>query len=136
MLNRKPDKLGISGKQGENAQVFDVNILCLGKFAIQYNNQYIKWNSRKAEELIALLVEHHPHAVHREFIIDSLWMENDFKKAMTHLNVSIFRARQSLAPIKNNIQIEYDKDYYRLSFSNCHSELAELENMIKNNDKE
>lgn len=100
----------------------EIKISCLKKFQIIVDGKALKWKGRKAEELVAYLIENREISVHKEKILEDMWPEYDYEKGLKILHMTVFRARQSMAGLKDYINIHHALDYYRITVENCSCE--------------
>ena len=81
----------------------DVAIRALGEFSVQRQDTVVPrsaWQSRKARDLLKLLIVRRGRPVHREELFSVLWPDEDPSKAGSRLSVALSTARAVLDPDK------------------------------------
>ncbi len=72
-------------------------ITCFGEFQLaRKDEEPIKWRSEKTKELFCFLLLNSNRQVSRDELIDTLWYDTDFNKAIHHLHNGIYYIRKSL----------------------------------------
>ncbi len=88
----------------------ELEIRTLGAFQVLVRGQAVAstaWQSKKARDLIKLLVARRGRVIHREAVIESLWPGEDPAKTGNRLSVTLTTVRGILDPHK-----ERDPDYF------------------------
>lgn len=76
-------------------------IAVLGTFEVfSEDGRLARWSSRKARELLKLLVARHGGPIAREELIDQLWPEQDPEAVSNRLSVAISTIRRALDPAR------------------------------------
>lgn len=78
-----------------------LEIFLLGRFQLKIDGIPVdenRWSRRSAKSLVKLLALKPFHALHREQIMDLLWMEETPETALNNLNKAIYEARRALEP--------------------------------------
>ncbi len=101
----------------------DITIRTLGGFAVVRHGVVVpanEWQSKKARELLKILVSMRGRTQHREVIMDLLWPGDDPSKAANRLSVALSTVRSILDPGKANEPDRYivgDRDSVGLNMS-------------------
>ncbi len=88
-------------ESNRNAAETSVEICLLGRFAVTVGGVPIdekRWTRNSAKSLVKLLAIKPFHALHREQIMDALWMEQAPEAAVNNLNKAIYGARRAFEP--------------------------------------
>lgn len=101
-----------------NISPAEVNIKCFSKFKITVGNTEVKFRTKKAEELLAFLIDKHEQSVPRNTIIDCLWGDFDGDKALINFNTTLFYLRKALSKYGINMPIIYKDSSYILETPN------------------
>ena len=78
-----------------------LEISLLGRFQAKIDGVPVdekSWGRRSAKSLVKLLAVKPFHALHREQIMDLLWVEQSPETAVNNLNKAIYKARRTLEP--------------------------------------
>ncbi len=80
-----------------------VAIQCLGGFAVLRNGTPVplaEWKSRKARDLVKMLIARNGRPVHRGVLMDLLWPDEPPERTASRLSVTLSTARAVLDPTK------------------------------------
>ncbi|HZM38745.1 MAG TPA: BTAD domain-containing putative transcriptional regulator [Acidimicrobiales bacterium] len=78
-------------------------IQCLGGFAVLRDGEPVtvsEWKSRKARDLVKVLISREGRPVHRGMLVDLLWPDEDPARTGSRLSVTLSTARAVLDPAK------------------------------------
>jgi DNA-binding SARP family transcriptional activator/tetratricopeptide (TPR) repeat protein len=78
-------------------------IQCLGGFAVLRDGEAVtvsEWKSRKARDLVKVLISREGRPVHRSVLVDLLWPDEDPTRTGSRLSVTLSTARAVLDPAK------------------------------------
>jgi len=74
-----------------------LQIRCFGRFQMGWEGREpIKWRTEKARELFTFLLQNHSRSITRDELLDKLWPEVDFDRAVKHLYNGIYYIRKAL----------------------------------------
>lgn len=104
----------IEEQEFQTTQTGTVKIVCFGKFKVACAGSEVKFRTKKAEDLLALLIDRRGAFVHRNEICDFLWEEYDGDRAVIHFNTTLHYMKKALLQWGVGAQIEHDKGSYRL----------------------
>ncbi|HEX9854928.1 MAG TPA: tetratricopeptide repeat protein [Acidimicrobiia bacterium] len=93
--------------EGDEGDRTELTIKTLGGFGVVRGEGPVpnaEWQSKKARDLLKLLVAGHGKPVHREVLIDRLWPDEDPGKASSRLSVALSTVRSVLDPVKAHSQ--------------------------------
>jgi DNA-binding SARP family transcriptional activator len=85
------------------AAVPPLAIQCLGGFAVLRDGELVtvsEWRSRKARDLVKVLISREGRPVHRGVLVDLLWPDEDPARTGSLLSVTLSTARAVLDPAK------------------------------------
>lgn len=87
--------------------------------AIQFINSYqrvldVRWRTKKAQELFALLMHHHEEGLSKEYIVDQLWPCYQWENGVSLLYNSIYHLRRVLEDIDFDITVQNEDNTYTL----------------------
>jgi DNA-binding SARP family transcriptional activator len=88
----------------------EVAVVCLGGFRVERGSESVPataWQSRKARDLLKLLVCRRGRPIHREQLAESLWPEEDPDRTANRLSVALSTVRTILDP-----EHRHPADYY------------------------
>jgi DNA-binding SARP family transcriptional activator/Tfp pilus assembly protein PilF len=93
---------GLAGQAGGEPAVA---ITTLGGFGVLLNGKAVPasaWQSRKARDLLKILVSHRGRPMTREFLMELLWPEEDPSRLSNRLSVALATVRATLDPGKRH----------------------------------
>lgn len=96
-----------AARWGSSRQVV---IQCLGGFGVSRFREPVgagAWQSRKARDLLKILVAREGGPVHREILMEALWPEEDPERTTNRLSVALSTARAVLDP-----EHRFDADHF------------------------
>ncbi|QZY55770.1 response regulator [Crassaminicella profunda] len=109
-LNHLYRKKQIAKEDIQNKKIF---IQGFGGFSCKSEDgKTIKWRTKKAEELVALLTHYQGKKISREMILDRLWPEKDRKSASSNLYTTCYYIRKKLEKIGVEHFLVRDKENY------------------------
>ncbi|MET3576614.1 BTAD domain-containing putative transcriptional regulator [Bhargavaea ullalensis] len=94
------------------------NPLCittLGEFRAFYGGRPLAFKTAKVKELLAFLIVQRNIPVHRDVLIDSLWPEQQYKKAKIHLHTCLSHLRKTLEQAGHPGAISFSGQSYTLT---------------------
>ncbi|HEY7073306.1 MAG TPA: BTAD domain-containing putative transcriptional regulator [Acidimicrobiales bacterium] len=97
-----PEPAGTSGS-AITVSVPPLAIQCLGGFAVLRDGEPVtvsEWKSRKARDLVKVLISREGRPVHRSVLVDLLWPDEDPTRTGSRLSVTLSTARAVLDPAK------------------------------------
>jgi DNA-binding SARP family transcriptional activator len=89
------------GELKEHEPAWDIAISCLGGFTVTRQGEVVPasaWQSRKARELLKILVCRSGRPMHREQLLELLWPGEDPKRTGNRLSVALSTVRTVLDP--------------------------------------
>lgn len=92
---------GLIGQLEEQEPVSDISISCLGGFAVTRRGEVVPasaWQSRKARELLKILVCRGGRPTHREQLLELLWPGEEPGRTGNRLSVALSTVRNVLDP--------------------------------------
>jgi ATP/maltotriose-dependent transcriptional regulator MalT/DNA-binding SARP family transcriptional activator len=84
-----------------------VEVRCFGRFEVRRGGEEISWRSRKARDLLKILVARRGRPAPRELLIEALWPGEHPDRAAKRLSVALSTVRGALDPDKR-----YDADHF------------------------
>lgn len=108
-----------------------LTITTFGKLQVYNNIKHISWQGGKVEELFAFLISNYGKSIHKDVIIDTLWDDYHYKRAIGNMHTAVYRARKSLNELGNYCAIEYNSNNYRLSMNNVNFDLMNFYNATR-----
>lgn len=97
---------------------------------IDFQQNIIKWRTKKVKELFIYLWHNRELAVHKARIIEELWPNTDVSKAMVLLHTTIYQLRKALKEYGIEKPVTLLNDQYVLSVS-LTSDVHELEELFR-----
>jgi two-component SAPR family response regulator len=97
-----------------STQICPAKISCFGKFQVTVGNTEINFRFKKAEELLAFLIDRKGDFVDRWEICDNLWEEYDGDRALINFHSTLHRLKKTLFEQGVEIPIEHDDGSYRM----------------------
>lgn len=91
------------------------------------SNKPIKWRTEKVQELFAYMLYHRGKRLGRDAILEAIWAEQSYEKAINALHMSIYQIRKLLKQMGSAATIEYSLGSYLLTESGLSTDVAELE---------
>ncbi|MBS4210464.1 response regulator [Bacillus sp. FJAT-50079] len=88
---------------------------CFGEFQVFHDRQLLHFKTAKVKELFAFLLMHLNHYIHRDIIIESLWPEQEYKRAKINLHTCLSHLRKTLNNIGYENCITFSNQSYSLS---------------------
>lgn len=92
----------------------ELTITTFGKLQVFNNTQYISWQGSKVEELFAFLLSNYSRCIHKDVIIDTLWEDYPYNRALGNMHTAVYRARKSLGELGDFCSITYNSNNYRV----------------------
>lgn len=89
------------GQLKEQEPASDISISCLGGFTVTRHGEVVPasaWQSRKARELLKILVCRAGRPIHREQLLELLWPDEDSSRTGNRLSVALSTVRTVLDP--------------------------------------
>lgn len=93
--------------------------------------QSIRWRTLKAQELFAFLVHNRNRFISKDYLIEWLWPEFNYKKASTLLYTTVYQIRQCLKQAGIELQINSASEGYILETGSLLIDITEWENGIQ-----
>jgi DNA-binding SARP family transcriptional activator len=84
-----------------------VEVDCLGRFEVRRSGREVSWRSKKARDLLKILVARRGRPAPRELLIEELWPGETPDKAANRLSVALSTIRATLDPDKR-----FDADHF------------------------
>lgn len=94
-----------------------LRILCFGQlqFVMRTNSHKPpRWRTLKATELFAYLLQHSGQWIAKERLLETLWPDLEYDKAVTHLHTSVYQVRNVLKKWGSKALVGYAHDSYCL----------------------
>ncbi|MFJ7982073.1 response regulator [Lysinibacillus xylanilyticus] len=110
-----------------------LTIQCFGGFVVLHNNKAIHWRTLKTKELFAFLFSNLNNHVPRDTIIDSLWVDTEFKKARVQLHTTVSYLRTTLSALGYSEVIQYANGSYILQLEDFQCDAHDLEHILNAN---
>ena len=96
-------RLAEAAAAGPGPEAPALAIQCLGGFAVLRHGEPVPvgdWNSRKARDLVKILIAREGRPVHRSVLVELLWLGEDPARTGSRLSVTLSTARAVLDPAK------------------------------------
>ncbi|PJO40640.1 transcriptional regulator [Lysinibacillus xylanilyticus] len=110
-----------------------LTIQCFGGFVVLHNNKAVHWRTLKTKELFAFLFSNLNNHVPRDTIIDSLWVDTEFKKARVQLHTTVSYLRTTLSALGYSKVIKYANGCYILQLEDYQCDAHDLEHILNAN---
>lgn len=108
-----------------------LKILSFDKLDICKGNKHIRWNGSKTEELFAFLLHNVGEKVMKDTIVDLLWGDYGYRRALRNMQTTMYRVRRSLDELGNYVSIEYSCNSYTLKLiKNVYYDYMEFEKIF------
>lgn len=107
-------------------------ILCFGQLQLvpgALAGESPKWRTSKAQELFAFLLHHRGQWVAKDRLLEALWPDFEYNKAVTHLHTSVYQVRSILKKWGSRALLEYALDSYRLTQVDWTTDVDEFERL-------
>lgn len=99
---------------------------CFGKFGVYADGKQIKFRTKKAEELLALLIAFRGENVPRSRILDYLWSDFEGDKALINFNTTLYYLRKALQKSGIGVLIKYERESYKIIFDEIYCDYIEF----------
>lgn len=129
-FNRMAERIRSRIIQSGQKRPAGLKIQCFGSLEVHIGNAPVKWERAKAEELFAYLLLHHDSFVHKDVIIENLWSEHAYEKALPILQTSVCKIRSILSPVSDEVTLDYGANKYCLSVKNARCDYIEVEQAL------
>ena len=129
-FNRMIEKIRNEIRLKAPLQSIVLRIKCFGQLETSIGGIPVKWERAKAEELFAYLLMNHGRYVHKDTIIQDLWPEYNYAKALPILQTAICKIRSVFSQIKGEVMLDYTGGKYCLSISNAECDYFEVERAL------
>ncbi len=107
-----------------------LKIECFDRLQVSIESNPVKWERAKAEELFAYLLMNHGRYIHKDTIIDDLWMDYDPAKVLSILQTSICKIRNVFSSLEN-VKINYSGSKYCLVITDAECDYFKIERALK-----
>lgn len=91
-----------------------IRIQCFGGFQISTGGIEVKFRTKKAEELLAFLIDKRGAGASRSEIIDRLWGDFDGDRAIVNFNTTLYYTRKALDYSGVDLPILYENNVYKI----------------------
>lgn len=119
-----------AGRRADTAGI-RMKIWLLGSFAAEgERNELLRFRTAKEKELFAYLAVHVGSRVHRDTIIDTLWPEDDPRRAKVYLHTCISLLRKDIKHAGFMEIVKYEDERYYLDPDRVAVDLAELQQLL------
>lgn len=109
-------------------QAPSIRIQVFGRLAIYMNDEILRWKRQKSAEIFAYLLLHRSKPVNKFQLCEELMPGLSPDKALVNLQTAIYQLRRNLAGFtREQIQIEYGDNCYRMRINSCDYDLATFE---------
>ncbi|MEI6285386.1 MAG: response regulator [Bacillota bacterium] len=129
-VEKTVDRLIVNSPVTVNSQK-KVAVKLFGRFSLTVDDRPMKWHSRKAEELLALLVVNEGQPIHKEKLCEMLWGDDFQAKTIINLQTTMFRVRQSLEQLGCKTKITCRNSCYCLDARDWRSDLSQLQQLLQ-----
>lgn len=130
------DKIYIDRSRNTPSESSVLSLRCFGKFNIFIDGSPIKWDTAKAEELIAFLLMHHDNYVQTDLILNNIWPDYEPQRAIPLLQAVICRIRIIFSQVRNELHINYSGNKYRLTINAVDCDYFEVEQALSQYNRE
>ncbi|GIQ68779.1 response regulator [Xylanibacillus composti] len=86
----------------------------------------VKWRTAKARELFALLLHHKGSWMDKDYLLETLWPEQDPEKAMTYLHTSVSQSRKLIRDGFPGSSLDFSLGSYRLNLDSRQTDVDEF----------
>lgn len=114
------------------------SICCFGGFEVRSaaaEGYTVTFNSSKVRELFAYLVSQKGRQAKKEAIMDDLWPEMDYDKALVNLNTCIYQLRRMLAKAELDITVEYRSGCYTMKLGKVELDIDRFTELVNSGKK-
>ncbi|MED3804244.1 response regulator [Lysinibacillus xylanilyticus] len=111
----------------------ELTIQCFGGFVVLHNSKAVHWRTLKTKELFAFLFSNLNNHVPRDTIIDSLWVDTEFKKARVQLHTTVSYLRTTFSALGYSEVIQYANGCYILQLEDFQCDAHDLEHILNAN---
>jgi two-component SAPR family response regulator len=95
-------------------------VVCFGRFGVYSRGMPVRFRTKKAEELLAYLIDRRGSFISRSEILDSIWGDFEGDRALIHFNTTLHYMKKALLEFGASISIAYDRGGYRFNLTlNC-----------------
>lgn len=114
----------------ETESLKSCQIRCFGCFEIKdTKNQFIKWPTKKAEEVFAYFLMHQGSYINKWELMDKFWPDMEEERGLHNLYNTIYRVKQVLKKLTASANIEKINDGYVLKSEGFATDLDALKCM-------
>lgn len=116
----KPENQPLPGRQ----------VLCFKRLAFHDDgktNTSLRLRTLKAQELFAFLLHYKDQWVAKQQLLDTLWPDSDYEKAMMLLHTSVYQIRKLMKDWKVEALVEFALDSYRLTSNGLKLDVEQFE---------
>ncbi|WP_127588350.1 response regulator [Paenibacillus koleovorans] len=110
-----------------------LRILCFRQleFVMRHNSRHKppRWRTLKAMELFAYFLHHSGQWIAKERLLETLWPDLEYDKAVTHLHTSVSQVRNVLKKWGSKASVGYAHDSYCLEQVDWTTDLEEFEQL-------
>lgn len=129
-FNRMVEKIHIEIDSKVPIKSIELRIKCFNRLETSIGGIQVKWERAKAEELFAYLLMNHGSYIHKDTLIENLWPEYEYEKALPILQTSICKIRKVFSQIRNEVTLNYSGNKYSLSITNVECDYFQVESTL------
>lgn len=110
-----------------------LRILCFDQleFVMRINRRKpLRWRTLKAKELFAYFLHHSGQWIAKERLLETLWPDLEYDKAVTHLHTSVYQVRNVLKKWGSQASVGYAHDSYCLEQVDWTTDVEEFEQLM------
>ncbi|MCA1024518.1 response regulator [Cytobacillus kochii] len=122
-VNRLIEKIKKNRKDEAPKEKIPLFIQCFGEFNVFLNKEPLQFKTAKVKELFAFLFTYMDTYVHRDYLIENIWPNQDSKKAKINLHTCLTYLRKMLNTLGYSNCIKFANQSYILSIPDIHSDL-------------
>ena len=108
-----------------------IEISCFGKLVVLIDEVPVKWDRAKAQELFAFLLMNHNQYINKDTIIEQLWPEYDFSKALSILQTVVYSIRNTFSTVEHRVKLQYSQSKYCLTIVDANIDLFEFQEQLE-----
>lgn len=110
-------------------------IRCFGSFeVINPEGQFVKWSTKKSQELLAYLILHRNQRIDKDRLCDALFPDKPRSKHSNNLNITAYRLRKDLQEHQLSIQVLSEKgsqEGYGISLDSSMCDLMIVDELLE-----
>ncbi len=131
-LKKMLDELKRGRVSGNRDSKEELSIRIFGELRMNFGPSTIAFKRKKSAELFSFLLIHRGMPQHKDLLIEALYPDMTYPRAVTHLQTAVYSMRKSLGGLpEKKVGIHYANEAYALEIHPDYFDLEAFESVVK-----